>query len=353
MRPLDNPRSFGCLDRSDMLGKISRFPKQVRHGWDLGRSWQVPGKWKHLRGLIVVGMGGSAIGGDLLQGLFGENLSRPVQVCRGYTLPAWVNRETLILAVSYSGNTEETLSACREALRRRLPLCAITSGGRLARWSQEKKVPLCAIPAGWPPRAALGYTTFVPAGLLGRLGWLAEKKIHLPQALDALELFVEGKLSPSVPESSNPAKRIARRLAGRLPIIYGAAGGWEGIVYRWRTQLEENAKSLAFHHIFPEMTHNEISGWGAPPGLTKNLTAIFLDDAAHHPRLRRRMEFVRRIVQKEGVQTLTVSLSGSSPLERKLRLIVLGDFVSVYLGILYRLDPSPVVRVEALKKWLR
>jgi glucose/mannose-6-phosphate isomerase len=264
-----------------------------------------------------------------------------------------VDQQTIVLAISYSGNTEETLSACRQARIRRLPTLAIASGGKLANWAQRNRVPFLYIPQGWPPRTALGYTAFAPAGLLARWGWLRESKIPLEKGLSSLERFILEELSPQIKESANPAKKLARQLMGRLPVLYGASGGWEGVVYRWRTQLEENAKTLAFHHIFPEMTHNEISGWGRPPSLKKGVVAIFLEDADAHPRVRLRMKFVRRLIQREGGKVARVQVSGATRFERMLKVIALGDFTSAYLGILYRVDPTPVVRVEALKVWLR
>ena len=350
---LDDPQAVSAMDRADMLGKISRLAQQCREGWRLGLGWKVPDRFKNCQKLLVTGMGGSAIGGDLVAGLFGVALSRPMAVNRNDQLPSWVDRETLLLAVSYSGNTEETLSACDEAARRKIPTLAVSSGGKLETWARRKGVPHLQIPPGWPPRAALGYTTFVPAGLFAQWGWLRGGRPPLEGALDALELFIGEQLSRSVPESRNPAKKIAVELLHRLPVLYGACEGYEGIVYRWRTQLEENAKTLAFHHLFPEMTHNEISGWGRPSALMKRCTALFLEDPAISKRVRSRMEFVARLAAREGADVVRVSVPGQSIFERRMKLIALGDFASVYLGILYRVDPTPVERVEALKRWLR
>ena len=350
--PLDDLEAIKRLDRFDMLGKIAHLADQCREGWRLGKSWSVPARLRNSKKLLLAGMGGSAIGGDLLHGLFGQALSRPILVNRDYDLPAWVDRQTVVLAISYSGNTEETLSAFRQARARRLPTLAIASGGKLGRWARRSSIPFLDIPKGWPPRAAVGYTTFAPAGLLSQWGWLRQGTIPLEKGLSSLERFIRKELIPQIPESANPAKKLARQLLGHLPILYGAAGGWEGIVYRWRTQLEENAKTLTFHHIFPEMTHNEISGWGRPPSLKKGLVAVFLEDAELHTRVRRRMEFVKRLIQREGGQVVRVQTSGASRFERMLKVIALGDFASVYLGILYRVDPTPVKRVEALKRYL-
>jgi len=340
------------LDRADMLGRAAALSAQCAEGWKKGLAWRVPSEFSACRNLLVLGMGGSAIGADLLQGIAGGRLSRPILINRTYTLPAWVDKQTLVLVCSYSGNTEETLSAAELARRQGAGIAAITSGGRLAAWAKHHRFPLLQIPAGWPPRSAVGYMTFIPLGLLVRLRWISRSALSVEAACRGLDRFVRGRLAPGVRTRSNPAKRLAALLKDRLPVLYGAAGGWEGITYRWRTQLEENSKTLTFHHIFPEATHNEISGWVQPKGLMKHSIALFLTDPAVHPRILRRMEFGRRVVRGEGARAEKVSVPGATALERMLRLIALGDFTSIYLAFLYKEDPTPVARVEALKKFL-
>lgn len=336
-----------------MLGRAAALPDQCEEGWERGLSWRVPSRHASLKQVLVLGMGGSAIGADLLQGAVGDCLGKPVAVNRTYTLPGWVDRQTLVLACSYSGNTEETLSAAEQARRRGANILVITSGGKLARWAKSNGFPLMQIPSGLPPRTAVGYLTFAPLGLFAGLGWVCEEGMGVGKACVGLRRYIHSELAGAVPARSNPAKRLAADLVGRLPVLYGAAGGWEGVTYRWRTQLEENAKTLAFHHLFPEATHNEISAWLNPKGLLRDLTAVFLTDPSIHPRILRRMEFVRRVIRGQGAQVKTVSVAGSTLLERMLKLVALGDFSSVYLGILYRVDPTPVVRVEALKRYMK
>ena len=336
-----------------MLGRAAALPDQCRDGWERGLRWAVSFRGSHLEKLLVLGMGGSAIGGDLLQGILQDRISRPITVNRTYTIPRWVDRKTLVLACSYSGNTEETLSAARQAVRQGARLAAISSGGELARFSRQSRFPLLQIPAGIPPRAAVGYLAFAPLGMAVRLGWVARENLSVESACAALKRFIRERLDPSVGIPANPAKKLARSLKGRLPVLYGASGGWEAATYRWRTQLEENSKTLTFHHLFPEATHNEISGWVQPRGLLKKTAALFLMDPSVHPRIRRRMEFTQRIIRDQGALSLTVEVSGASVLERMLKMIALGDFTSIYLALLYRIDPTPVERVEALKRWLR
>ncbi len=353
MSSLDDLKLIWRVDRGDMLSRVTALPDQCREGWKQGLQWDVPKSWKSSGNLLILGMGGSAIGGDLLQGFVGNLALRPIAVNRSYAIPTWVGRSTLVLACSYSGNTEETLSAARQALQRGCRLVAITSGGQLAEWASRDRFPLLRIPSGWPPRTAIGYLAFAPLGLVVRLGWAKKSAFPVERACDWVETFIESQLSLSVQVPANPAKRFSLHLKDRLPVLYGASGGWEGVTYRWRTQLEENAKTLAFHHIFPEATHNEISGWVEPRVLTKKVTALFLKDRSIHPRTRRRMEFTKQLIRREGAQALDVTVPGPSVLARMLGFIALGDFVSVYLGLLYGVDPTPVERVEALKRYMK
>lgn len=340
-------------DPGGMLGRASALADQAAQAWQWGLDWKVPAAYSAARQVCVLGMGGSAIGADLLEGIVGDRLTRPIGVNRTYTLPAWVDKDTLVLVCSYSGNTEETLSAAALAVKKTSRIAVITSGGKAAQWARKQGYPLLEIPTGLPPRSAVGYLTFAPLGLMAGFDWLPERTLPVEAACDALNRYIREALGPETKLAKNPAKQLAAKMAGKLPILYGAAGGWEGIAYRWRTQLEENSKTLAFHHIYPEATHNEISGWVEPKGLMKQSIAVFLTDPAVHPRILKRMKFGAKVVKGEGSAAVEVSVPGKNLLERMLRLVALGDFTSVYLGILYGIDPTPVVRVEALKKFMK
>jgi glucose/mannose-6-phosphate isomerase len=354
MQLLDNLSAIQRVDRSSMLKRACALAQECRQGWQMGLHWSAfSHAHRRASGLAVVGMGGSAIGADLIQGILREGATRPIWVNRTYTVSRWMGRNILVLACSYSGNTEETLTASKQAYQNGAHVAAITSGGQLAEWARRKGIPLLIIPSGLPPRSALGYLAMAPLGLLVRLGWVRLNEDVVERSCQALDRAIATQFSPSIPVSDNPAKRLAIQLKGRLPILYGASGGWEGVTYRWRTQLEENAKTLAFHHIFPEATHNEISGWLEPKGLMRRLIALFFNDPAMHPKILRRMEFTDGIVRGQGAKTIRISMPGRSFLERLLKLTALGDFTSIYLGILYRHDPTPVHRVEDLKAYLK
>jgi len=353
MSGLNNLKRVVEADPAQMLSLAWALPEQSLDAWERGLAWKIPAAWSQSQQLMILGMGGSAIGADLLTGFWGEAVKVPIAVNRTYNIPKWVGPKTLVLVCSYSGNTEETISAAHQARAQGARIAVLTSGGKLARWAKQNRLPLQLIPTGLPPRTAVGYMAFVPLGLLMRLKWIKKDQLKVVRACTAVRRYISNQLDLTVPESKNPAKKIAQALKGRLPILYGAAQGWEGVVFRWRTQLEENAKTIAFHHIFPEATHNEISGWVHPEAVIAKSTALFLSDRAVHPRTRRRMEFTRKIIAREGARTLNVTVPGPDPFARMLSLVALGDFVSIYLAILYGEDPTPVVRVEALKKHMK
>lgn len=350
MNPLDDLAAIRRLDRSDMLGLIAGLPAQFVQGYAAGAA--LPVRWpRPIAQVVFVGVGGSAISGDLVKALLTAHARVPVSIQRTYTLPAFIGRRTLVIASSYSGETEETLAAYQAARRRRAMLAAVTSGGTLARWAQRDRVPHAPVPPGLPPRAALGYMAATPLGVLTRAGISPITEEALAAAAQALGRAQQA-WAPAVPAARNRAKQLARRLHGRLVVVYGADGGWEAVVARWRGQLAENAKALASSHLFPEMNHNEINGWAFPPRLLRQATAVMLQDPALPPRVLRRMAITARIIRASGARVEPVIVPGPTAMARCLSMIALGDALSVYLAILHRVDPTPVARVTQLKRQL-
>jgi len=349
-RRLDSLAAIHRVDRADMLGLIDDLPTQCRQGYETG--WRLPLRCPRPVGQVVfVGMGGSAISGDLVKAVLTDRARVPISVQRTYTLLASVSRETLVITSSYSGDTEETLSAYRQARRRGAMVAAVTSGGRLARLAQRDGVPWGPVPSGLPPRAALGYLAAIPLGMLARLGLAPITAAELRAATVATARVVRA-WAPQVPTRRNLAKQLAHQFLGRLVVVYGADGGWEAVVARWRGQLAENAKALASSHLFPEMTHNEINGWAFPRPLVRRCAAVFLTDRTVHPRVQRRMAITARIIRRVGARVIPVAVPGPSRLSRLLSMIALGDYLSVYLAVLHRVDPTPVEHVTAVKRQL-
>lgn len=351
MNPLDSVSAIARIDRAGMLRLIEQLPLQFCRGFEEGRrlSVRLP---RPVQQVAFVGLGGSAISGDLVKALLVNQARVPVAVHRTYDIPRYVGPNTLVIASSYSGDTEETLSAYAQARRRGAMLCVATSGGKLSRWAQRDGVPWGKIPTGLPPRAALGYLAATPLGILSRLKITSIDQQQLTAAADALTHSIRSWL-PQVPTQRNSAKRLAQDLNGRIAVLYGADGGWEAVVARWRGQLAENSKALASTHLFPEMNHNEVNGWEFPPKLLKQCAVVFLKDASYHPRVLLRMKITEKIIGRSGARMIPVEVSGPTPLSRMLSMIALGDFVSVYLAVLHRVDPTPVERVTYLKNQLK
>jgi len=324
------------------------FPRQCREGWTIGR--QAPVKLRRPRYVVIAGMGGSAVGGALLASLFQDRSSAALVTNRDYTLPEFVGDDSLVVAASYSGETEETLSAFRLAVERRAQVVCITTGGTLARLAAERGAPVIPIPGGQPPRASLAYLFFPLLVVAERAGLVPDQDGDLASAVQTLEALRE-RLRPEVPSADNPAKQLASRLAGRLPFIYGTTPWLAVAAYRWRTQCHENAKVLAASNALPEMDHNEICGWADQGGSASQATPVFLRSSFESGRMRERVQATIDIV---GAQTRAeqVWAEGESPLAHALSAIYFGDFVTVYLGLLLGRDPMEIKAIDSLKRVL-
>ncbi len=297
-------------------------------------------------GVVVCGMGGSAIGGDFVGACLG-GLPVPFQVVRGYELPAWVSERSLVLAVSYSGNTEETLACVERALARGCRPVCVASGGRLAELSARHELPLVAVPAGLQPRAAIGFLA-TPIGAALEVAGLAPGFDE--QVAEAIEIIGElrTELAPEVADDDNEAKKVARRLVNCLPVVYGA-GVTTPAARRWKGELNENAKTPAFFNELPELDHNELAGWATNPGVAGRVVLVLLDDPAGDERLRRRLALTAAAVRPQVAGVVRVVARGVLPLARLLSSAYVGDFASLYLAVLYGVDPGPVTVLEGLK----
>ncbi|MEP7029104.1 MAG: bifunctional phosphoglucose/phosphomannose isomerase [Candidatus Eisenbacteria bacterium] len=338
------------IDRADMAGLIAAWPAQVR----AQRAALDADPWPRMPApslLALGGMGGSAIAGNLVFGLAQDRLPFPTLVVRDYRWPAAVAGNALAVLSSYSGTTEETLALLEAAEARGLRRVGVTTGGVLAARLDAANAPWRGLPAGLPPRAALGYSVVSLARLLEALGDPGEGEAAWLEALAVLE---EGnaRLAPAAPEAGNPAKALARALVGRAVVVYGSAGPAAAVARRWKGQVNENAKTPAFDAALPEMNHNEIVGWQALPDLHARCAAVFLADASDAPRIVRRREITRAILAEEGIESHEVKSTGESALARLLSLVQVGDWMSYYLAVLAGVDPTPIVKIDRLKREL-
>ncbi|HEY5198134.1 MAG TPA: bifunctional phosphoglucose/phosphomannose isomerase [Solirubrobacteraceae bacterium] len=337
-------KTIGAFDASAQLADILAMPEHLSDAlWRVESAAIAPVDSRD--GLVVAGMGGDAIGGILARAALGDHASRPILAARSYGLPPWTTPETTVLCASYSGETDETL-ACYEAAgavgARRV---VVTTGGQLAELARADGVPVIPIPGGFQPRSAVAYmlvTALEVAALCGAAPRLAAE-IDVAAA-HTLRLVAEW--GPDSPEDSL-AKTIARALHGTIPVIAGAYLTGP-IAYRWKTQINENAKVPAFSSELPELDHNEIVGWSGAGGVGR-FTAIFLDDCDIHPRVKTRIELTEKLVGESAEQTFRIETRGQTSVERVVSLVLLGDLVSFYMAILRGLDPSPVPAIVALE----
>ena len=347
---LDDPQVYTRFDPSNMLGRIGELPQQCRQAWQSALDFPLPSDYSSVDKVIIMGMGGSAIGGDLVSALMLEKGGPPLLVHRDYDLPPLVDDKTLVIASSYSGNTEETLSCFTQALKTKAKKLAVTTGGRLKALADESGVPVFTFHYVAQPRAALGYSFFSILGLLHKLGLLTIKSEDIEETINLLQ-ELSPRLDGTTPLSANPAKQLATRLLGRLVLIYGA-GVLSHVALRWKTQFNENSKTWAFSECFPELNHNAVVGYRFPPWLAKKVFVVLLRSPSLHPRTQRRYQLTAEILTEGGVEHEFVEAQGKNPLSQIMSAILFGDYVSYYLAILNQADPSPAAVIDRLKERL-
>jgi glucose/mannose-6-phosphate isomerase len=350
MVDLDNLEIYRQYDPSGMLVHLYGLPQQCRQAWEKASKFALPTDFKDINKIVICGMGGSAIGGDLLRSLTSE-LNKPlVFVHRGYDLPAFVDSKTLVIASSYSGNTEETLSAFKQALNTNCKKLAATTGGKLRNLAQEKRVPIFTIDYLSQPRAALGYSFIPLIALLAKLGFLEDKSAEVEEMAQKLEKLL-GKLAEDIPIALNPAKQLAQKLFGKLIVIYGA-GILSPVVQRWKGQFNENSKAWAFYETFSELNHNAVVGYEFPKEIKNKIYIVMLRCPSLHPRILARYQITGEILGKAKVAYEIIDSQGENNLTQMMSLVFLGDWVSYYLAMLNQTDPIPVNTIDYLKKRL-
>lgn len=319
------------------------FPDYLEQAIQIAQSVSLPkiGAKK----IVILGMGGSAIGGDILIALAEKTFPLPILVVRNEEIPLSVDSETLVIAVSYSGNTQETLQALQTAIKRNpQKIVAISTGGRLEKFALDENFPLIKIPGGLMPRAALPFT-FVP------LLYILQKMTDFPDMQHALHESVT--VLKSIREEQISNQKIAEMLRHKLSIIYAATPTLAPAAKRWKCQINENAKQPAYYDYFPEAVHNEIVGYTAPLPIHKNMIAVILHDEDESENIKQRIEFMKSAVQKCGSETRDVTSRGKSLLGKLLSLCYQGDWVSLHLARLNGVDPTPIQIIDELKQELK
>jgi glucose/mannose-6-phosphate isomerase len=343
---LDDRAALARIDRHDTGRLLTQFPGQCREARAL--RVEPPLALGRPRLVVVAGMGGSAAGADLLAACSAEALDIPILVHRGYDLPAAARRDTLIIASSYSGDTVEVLSAVEVARARQLPVVAITSGGALGALAAGAGLPRVTLPPGLMPRMALGYLVFPALAVLAACGAPAAAEADLDEAVEIVAAQAVD-LAPGVPSDKNEAKRLALALDARLPAVYGGPLT-ASAAYRWKTDLEENAKVLALAGAVPEMNHNEIEIWRGSGA--RGLHAVVLRDDGEPPEIARRFALLRELLGPDAGGFTEAWTRGRGRLARLLSLVQLGQWVSYYLAMLRGVDPWPVPMLTEVKRRL-
>ena len=337
------------LDPKGMFEAIRQFPEHFRDGWVRAADLEPRHRAGDLRQVVIVGMGGSAIGGDLVRTYARDRSPAPISVVRDYQLPHAVGEGTLVIASSYSGGTEETLAAYDEATARGAAVYVVTSGGELRDLAGQNELPHVVIPGGMQPRAALGYSLGAVLRIADKLGLCSVPEAEFSEALDVMHARVAALSDPN----ANDALELARKLHGKIPVVYTGPGLMEAVGVRWRNQIQENAKQLAFGNQFAELNHNEIMGWErAPEAVRALLHVVVLRDPGDHAQIQKRIDVTRDLLRGQAAGWSECSPEGEGRLARMLSAIQLGDFVSFYLAMLVGVNPTPVETIQQLKRTL-
>jgi glucose/mannose-6-phosphate isomerase len=344
---LDNQEAISRIDTQDMLASLWNLPDQCSEAWEIGNYIDLPDEVK-IDKIVVAGQGGSAIGGDLLRVFSTNRLAVPVFVNRHYSLPLFVDRRTLVFAVSYSGNTEETLSAYEMAREKKASIVVLTTGGKLKDMAQADKVPAVTVPGGISPRAATGYLFIPMLAVLERMCFVTGISEEVAELVQRLRLLRD-QLGPQAELSGNLSKKLAAKLYGHIPVIWGSSGTTEVVAQRWKGQFNENTKTPAYWNVFPELNHNEIVGFETPAEILKNIFLIILRSRDDHDRVQKRIEITQQEVGEKVAGVEEINSDGDTILSRMYSLIYTGDYTSIYLALLYGIDPGPVKVIDRLK----
>ena len=349
----DDVSTFEKLDSEDVLGAVEKLSDQCEQGWTIGREAQGLPDALGVEQVTVLGMGGSGVSGDVVQAVVEPRLPLPWRTIKSYgPLPEWIGRNTLVFAVSYSGSTEETVAALGEAQERGARIVVVSSGGPLRDIAEANALAHILIPSGLQPRASLGFLTLPILGALVSMGLVPDLQPDVEEAAAVLK-EIESRCQRGRSRAENPAKDLAARISGRIPVIYGGHGVGAVAAYRFKCDLNEYGKTPAFWHELPELDHNEIVGWNQLSELTRaNFVCILLRDGDEHERIALRFGITRSLIEDSFAEVVEVPAQGTSALARLLSLILVTQLAAIYVGLSYEIDPGPVDVIQDLKQQL-
>jgi len=340
------------IDKSGMIEVVERFPDQIKETVDLVNSTEIDKIFK-IDNIIISGMGGSAISGDVIKSYLRDKFDIPIYINREYDLPKWANKNTLVFSQSYSGNTEETLSAFKHAYQKKCKIIGISSGGKLQEYCEKRKLQHIKIPNGLAPRAAIAYLLFSCLLAMKKIGLLRNDiDLDIEESI-TLTKEIRDNNKKTIPEEKNLSKQIARKIFNSTPQIYGF-GIYAPIAKRWCNQFNENSKIIAGYDVIPESNHNDIVGWSHDNEKSHNYSCIlFRDDKIETIYLSKRLEFMKELLSEIVKNVIEIQVKGKKTLAKMLYFMYLGDFITCYLAILKNIDPTPVNAIEELKNQLK
>ncbi len=344
-------------DKANMFNVLLTFPEQIRHAISIGDEAPFFSNKPTSDQYVILGLGGSAIGGDLARSYCAATKGADhlqISVSRTYSLPGNVGESTNVVASSYSGDTEETLSAYEQARKRTKNMLVISTGGQITKRATKNGFPVIGIPKGLQPRCALGYSFFPLLMSLMKHPTVgtAARKATIAGMKEVVELLDAQSSTYAQANSKNTALNLAKKLVGTAPVIYSAADRMDAVNLRWRGQIQENAKNVAFGHVLPEMNHNEINGWSYPRDTKQHFSIVLLRDADDHQRVSIRFDALKDILKKQVKGLHEIRPEGKTLLGRMFSAIYLGDWVSYYMAMLNNVDPTPVPVIMKLKALL-
>ncbi len=353
MTDLDDLNAIARIDSQDVLGAVERFADQCREGWEIGLGAEGLPDSGGIDSIVVLGMGGSGVSGDVVQAVVEPRLGVPFRTIKSYgPLPEWIGRNTLVFAVSYSGNTEETLAAVEEARERAARVVTVSSGGALAEAAAKNGHAHVRIPPGLQPRASLGFLTLPLLSVLTVMGLVTDARDDVDEAVGVISELA-ASCHRTKPAERNPAKQLSTRITGKVPVVYGGYGIGATAAYRFKCDLNEYGKTPAFYNQLPELDHNEIVGWNNLSDLTtENFVNILLIDPGDHERVALRFEITRSLIKGALPEVYEVRAEGRSPLARLLSLIFVTQLAAIYVALSYDVDPGPVDVITELKNQL-
>ncbi|MDQ2784512.1 MAG: bifunctional phosphoglucose/phosphomannose isomerase [Chloroflexota bacterium] len=347
---LDRPATYGAVDTQGMAGHLAAMPDQVRAAWERTRYVDLPDKHADIFSFIVIGNGGAALAGDLLRGLVAHTAQIPVVVVRGYAVPAFVGPDSIAIAVSHSGNTEETLAAFEEAIDRGVKPVIVTTGGKLEALATTHRAPLVTYTTETAPRDALAAMFTALIAIAHAVHVVGDVGAEMDEAIALLE-EQRNAFRPDVPENENPAKQMARALAGRIPAIY-AGTMLESVARAWKAKLNGYAKTTALYDVLPEVNHTSTVGYQFPAHLAEHLAVVQVRSSYDHPRVRAHWQVTTDLLDRRGIPYNIVEAKGRGRLAQVLWTLAFADWAAYYLALLNGVDPTAEEAITYMKQQL-